>query len=169
MSGNFGERMSELSRIVGSGDLVGSVVVDQVYAQRQHEDLNLNHPQGGQAKYLSQPLMDSRDDYLKRVARTVLEDGGTGGMRSAMEDLAGEGGVAKRAPLLWGDLRRSGHPSVTSDGSTVYDRAPLARRLSEEELRAKARLIPLPGPLLGYIWHHVEHHTGAPPRHPGGA
>jgi hypothetical protein len=167
MSGNFGERMDELARLVGSGDLVGSVVVDQVYAQRQHEDLNQKHPKGGQAKYLSQPLLDNRNDYLNRVARTILEDGGTGGMRAAMEDLAGQGGVERRAPVLWGDLRRSGHPIVTSDGRTVYDRAPHARRLSEEELRAKARLIPLPGPLLGYIWHHVEHHVGAPPRHGG--
>lgn len=159
MTGDFGAKMDELSRLVGNGELVGSVVVDQVYAKFQHEDLSLNHPRGGQAKYLSQPLMDNRNDYLREISRTVLEDGGTGAMRTAMEDLAGTGGVATHAPVEWGDLRRSGHPSVTSEGRSVYDRAPLARRLTEEELGAKARLIPLPGPLLGYIWYHVERHT----------
>jgi hypothetical protein len=164
--GDFAERINEL-RSRTRGDLEGRVVVDQVYAKFQHEDLSLRHPRGGQARYLSQPLLDNRDDYLERIARTVLEDGGTDGMRSAMEDLAGSGGVMTHAPVLWGDLRRSGHPSVMSDGHTVYDRAPLARRLSEEELDAKARLIPLPGPLLGYIWYHVEHHHTGPPHHGG--
>lgn len=157
--------MRELAARIGSGDLTGRVVVDQVYAKMQHEDLTLRHPRGGEPRYLAQPLLDHRDDYLRGIARTVLEDGGTDGMRTAVEDLAGQGGVATHAPVLWGDLRRSGHPSVTSGGATVYDRAPLARRLSEEELAAKARLIPLPGPLLGYIWYHVEHHVGAPRRH----
>jgi hypothetical protein len=167
VSGDFAERMSELADIVGSGKLAGTVVVDQVYAKYQHESLNLQHPHGGEAKYLSQPLLDNRNDYLERVARTILEDGGREGMRSAMEDLAGSGGVGTRAPILWGDLRRSGHPIVTSEGHVIYDRAPHARRLTEEELHAKARLIPLPGPLLGYIWYHVEHHTGRPPHHGG--
>ena len=156
--GDFAARISELRARVGRGPLVGTVVVDQVYAKFQHEDLTLKHPRGGQARYLGQPLLDNRNDYLERIAKTMLEDGGVDGMRSAVEDLAGEGGVMTHAPVLWGDLRRSGHPMVTSDGHPVYDRAPLARRLSEEELAAKARLIPLPGPLLGYIYYHVEHH-----------
>lgn len=159
--------MDELAALVGGGALTGSVVVDQVYAKYQHEVLDLRHPRGGQAKYLSQPLLDNRSDYLNRIARTVLRDGGKEGMQSSMEDLAGDGGVGTRAPILWGDLRRSGHPIVESDGLKVYDRPPHARRLTEEELRAKARLIPLAGPLLGYIWYHVEHHTGPPPHHGG--
>lgn len=159
--------MDELAALVGKGELIGSVVVDQVYAQKQHEDHTLSHPRGGGPSYLSQPLLDNREKYLRQIAGSVLENGGTSGMQSAMEDLAGEGGVARRAPVHWGDLRRSGHPSVTSDGQTVYDRPPYARRLSEEELRAKARLVPLPGPLLGYIWHHVEHHVH-PPNWQGG-
>lgn len=162
MAGDFGAKMGELANRVGKGDLVGSVVVDQVYAQKQHEDHSLSHPRGGGPSYLSQPLLDNRNDYLTRIARSILDDGGVEGMRSAMEDLAGDGGVARRAPVHWGDLRHSGHPSVTEDGQTVYDRAPYARRLTEEELRAKARLVPLPGPLLGYIWHHVEHHVHSP-------
>jgi hypothetical protein len=164
--GDFAAKMDELSALVGDGKLIGTVVVDQVYAKYQHEGLDLRHPRGGLPKYLSQPLLDNRNDYLKRVADSILRDGGKDGMRSAMEDLAGDGGVGTRAPVLWGDLRRSGHPIVESDGTKVYDRPPHARRLTEEELRAKARLIPLPGPLLGYIWYHVEHHT-EPPHHGG--
>lgn len=150
--------MRELRARVDSDDLTGRVEVDQVYAKKQHEDLTLRHPRGGGPRYLGQPLLDNRDDYLERIARTVLDDGGVAGMRSAMDDLAGSGGVLTHAPVLWGDLRRSGHPSVLSGSRLVYDREPLARRLTEEELRAKARLIPLPGPLLGYIWHVVEGH-----------
>ena len=168
MAGDFGEKMDDLSRIVGNGPLLGSVVVDQIYAKYQHEGLDLKHPRGGQAKYLSQPLLDNRDDYLRRVADTILDDGGKKGMESAMEDLSGTGGVATHAPVLWGDLRRSGHPSVHSDGAMVFDRPPGARRLTEQELRDKARRIPLPGPLLGYIWWHVEHHAH-PPNYHGGA
>jgi hypothetical protein len=167
VSGDFAAKMDELAERVGSGKLIGDVVVDQIYAKYQHESLDLRHPRGGQAKYLSQPLLDNRDDYLRRIARTVLDDGGVEGMRSSMEDLAGEGGVSSRAPVLWGDLRRSGAPSVTSDGTEVYARPPHARRLSEQELRDKASRIPLPGPLLGYIWWHVEHHAHPPNYHGG--
>ena len=57
-----------------------------------------------------------------------------------MEDLAEDGGVASHAPVEFGDLRDSGHPSVTEDGRTVYDREPRQGRLSPEELKAKYRL-----------------------------
>ena len=53
-----------------------------------------------------------------------------------VENLAEEGGVATRAPVLYANLRASGAPSVTSDGVTVYSRPPRQHRLSEEELRA---------------------------------
>jgi hypothetical protein len=159
--------MDELQQLVGSGDLEGSVVVDQIYAKYQHEGLDLKHPRGGQAKYLSQPLLDNRNGYLERISVTVLEDGGKRGLSDSMEDLATTGGVESHAPVLWGDLRRSGHPSATEDGHPYFDRPPAARRLTEEELRAKARLIPLPGPLLGYIYWHVEHHAHPPNWHGG--
>lgn len=169
MPGTFGSRMDDLSAIIDhGGPLEGTVVVDQVYAKYQHEGLDLSHPRGGQAKYLSQPLLDNRYRYLTEVAKTVLEDGGQQGMQNAVEDLAGEGGVETHAPVLWGDLRRSGHPIVKSDDRVVFDRPPAARRLTDAELRAKARLIPLPGPLLGYIWWHVEGHVH-PPNYHGGA
>ncbi|HEV2172917.1 MAG TPA: hypothetical protein VGR71_05090 [Nitrospira sp.] len=87
--GDFGERMDVLSRQVGEGFCVGKVIVDQVYAKYQHEDLSLKHPRGGQAKYLITPLMLNRFAYLTAVARTCLDDGGIRGMAIAMEHLAG--------------------------------------------------------------------------------
>lgn len=66
-------------------------------------------------------------------------------MTDVAEDLARE--VSVKAPVEWGDLRGSGHPTVDDNGETVYDRAPAVHRLSEEELRAKHRRGDLPGPL----------------------
>lgn len=86
--------------------------------------------------YLREPLMNHKDAYLEAYARTVLEDGGERSVRDSMEDLAEEGGVATHAPILYANLRASGHPSVTSDGRTVYDRPPRQRRLTDDELRA---------------------------------
>lgn len=57
---------------------------------------------------------------------------------SAAEDLSDD--VFELAPLEFGDLKASGHPSVTDDGAVVYDRAPNVGRLSEEELRIKGHL-----------------------------
>jgi hypothetical protein len=159
---DFVSRMTELAERVGIGDLVGRVIVDQRYAQIQHEALDYRHPRGGHAKYLEGPLLRDRDIFFEEVARTVLDDGGKAGMITAVESLCGS--VAIEAPVLWGDLRRSGHPIVTSDGRPVYDRSPEARRLTDAELDAKARMEPMDGPLLGYIWYHVEHHTEPPPR-----
>jgi hypothetical protein len=80
--------------------------------------------------------MNNYRGYLEEYARTVLEDGGEPAFVAAMEDLAEEGGVATKAPVLYSNLRASGKPSVTSDGETVYDREPRQHRLSEEELKA---------------------------------
>lgn len=101
-----------------------------------YEGLDFNHPRGGQALYLSQPLLDHYGDYLRSYADRLLEDGGEQAMIANMEDLAEEGGVARFAPVLYTNLRASGHPMVTSDGTTIYDRPPRQHRLSEEELKA---------------------------------
>lgn len=61
-------------------------------------------------------------------------------MAGNMEDLSAQ--VQEKAPKFWGDLRNSGHPVVTSQGRTTYDRPPRARRLTEAELRQKARWVP---------------------------
>lgn len=136
MAGTFGDRIDELKAMVGTGDLVGRVVVDQRYAQVQHEHLDWNHPRGGQALYLQAPLLENYPHYLQAYADRLLEDGGEPAMVDAMEDLAEDGGVATRAPVLYANLRASGHPIVDSDGRNIYDRPPRQHRLSEEELKA---------------------------------
>jgi hypothetical protein len=41
------------------------------YAVVQHERLDYNHPNGGQAKYLEQPLLAMADDLTRELAETV--------------------------------------------------------------------------------------------------
>lgn len=93
--------MDLLSRQVGPGFCVGKVIVDQIYAKYQHEDLALKHPHGGQAKYLTTPLFMNRFAYLTEVAKTCLDDGGVRGMAVAMEHLAG--GIAHSTTPIRGE------------------------------------------------------------------
>jgi hypothetical protein len=44
--------------------------------------------------------------------------------------------VATHAPVLYSNLRASGHPIVTDDGTVIYGRPPRQHRLTEEELKA---------------------------------
>lgn len=133
---DFFERTDFLAEMVGHGDLAGMVEVDQRYAAIQHNSLDFNHPRGGEALYLTTPLLENSDRYFGDIARTLLDEGPEPGMIRSVENLAEEGGVATRAPILYDNLRASGHPSVTSDGVTVYDRPPRQHRLSEAELKA---------------------------------
>jgi hypothetical protein len=138
--GDFSERVDELLRRVHAPEtLVASVVVDQVYAHYQHEHMNFHHPRGGMAKYLEQPFYDHFKGYLEDYARTVLDDGGVPALKRAAEHLSDE--VEISAPREWGDLGRSGHPTVTVGQVVVEDRPPKVARLTEEELRAKSRAI----------------------------
>jgi len=131
--------MTWLADMVGDGELVGRVEVDQVYAHIQHESLDYRHPRGGQAMYLREPLFANFRSYLQSIANSLLIDGGRRAMIRAMEDLAEEGGVATFAPIEFGFLRASGYPTVTDNGAKIYDRAPRSPRLSEAELKALYR------------------------------
>lgn len=117
------------------------VEVDQVYAHYQHEHPEFHHPDGGSAFYLRDPLLSKSRRYLEHVAQHCITAKGLG-LRQAMidnaEDLSLE--VYHRAPWEFGDLRASGHPWVEEDGTRVYDRAPLCKRLSAEELKVKSHL-----------------------------
>ena len=160
MTGTFAERIDALKEMTGRS-MTASVVVDQVYAHYQHERLELKHPRGGKAKYLEQPLYDNYGGYLREYAANVLRDGGRSSMKNAAEHLSDQ--VEITAPREFGDLLRSGHPSVTQAGHVIYDRPPKQHRLSEPELRAKARLRHLPPELIGWIWWHVMHKQEPPP------
>lgn len=139
MAGDFGARMDDLIASVGEGKLTGRVVVDQVYAKYQHERMDLQHPRGGQAKYLTTPLMAKFRDYYKDLAGEVLHGSLKASMIKSMEDLAAKQ-VFDYAPREFEDLRESGHPIVNDDGFDVYDRAPLVHRLTAGELKVKDRL-----------------------------
>lgn len=139
MGGDFGSRIDDLLDAVGDGKLEGKVVVDQVYAKYQHERMDLVHPRGGQAKYLTAPLMAKMRSYVQELADNVLHGSLKGAMIKNVEDLATKQ-VFDYAPREFEDLRESGHPMVNDDGIPEYDRAPLVHRLTAGELRVKDRL-----------------------------
>ena len=134
---DFSERMDQLIEQVGFGtDLEGVLEVDQIYAHNQHETLWYRHPRGGQARYLSEPLIAQADHYMEELARAAVTAEGSdtrGAMESIVEDMSDQ--VGTHAPILHGYLRESGHPTVLEGGQVVYDRAPVEPRLSQEQLR----------------------------------
>jgi hypothetical protein len=141
VAGDFELGIQRLIDSVGDGELKGSVEVDQIYAHIQHEDTSFKHPHGGTDHYLQKPLFSQMDSYMEHLAEHVVtEDGGSGlqdAMADNMEELSKQ--VEIQAPIDISNLRRSGHPTVTDNGETVYDRAPQQSRLSEGELKELRR------------------------------
>lgn len=135
--GDFVQRIDELRRRIGKGKLVGAVVVDQVYAQNQHQSAWFKHPRGGKAFYLRDPLLANQDRYLQALASNVLNGDLTRTMAQNMEHLVS----AQRddTPVLTGALKTSGAPRVEDNGAVVYQRPPITPRLTEEQLRAGTR------------------------------
>lgn len=127
-SGSFFGKIDRLASAVGDSDLTGEVVVDQPYALVQHEDTDLSHPRGGEAKYLENPLKEKYDRYLDGLAADVLPGRLQQGMTEVVEDLAGE--VGRRAPVEEGVLRASASPRVFSggQGTLLFERAPASPR-----------------------------------------
>lgn len=130
----FDQRIRELADRVGSGRLVGTVERNQAYAQVQHEDLSLRHPNGGQAKYQETALLGQHQQYLQAIADAVLEGHMEQAMGRMMERFDGDS--ARLAPKDTTVLARSGHPVVRSGNRIVYDRPPEVPRLSPAELLA---------------------------------
>lgn len=130
--------LRELSEQVGHGKLEARIVVDQVYAHYQEVDESLDHPRGGQAHALGETIIGGQGKAMRTLAeRAITPDGSE--LVSAAIDVT-DGWVREyeqRAPKEFLDLSRSGHPIVTDDGETVYDKAPAVARLSEEELKRK--------------------------------
>lgn len=140
VTSTFFGRIADLREQVGSDRLEGHVVVDQIYAHYQHENVELQHPRGGQSHFLRDPLYADIDANMAELARAALTPTGSDlvrGMESVVEKLSGR--VEELAPREFGDLERSGHPFVVHDGVTVFDRAPKVHRLTDAELRAKGR------------------------------
>lgn len=140
----FVDRITELMESVGSGQIVGRVTFDQVYARYQHEDMTLNHPRGGGAKYLSRALQKNLGHFRRTVADAVLHGSLVDAVRDATERVADE--ASGNAPIEFGDLRQSHSVRVTDKGSVVYDRPAFVPRLSDDVLIAKMRARKLWGP-----------------------
>jgi len=132
MPSTFYARMDELERIVGDRELSGRVVVDQPYAQIQHQKSTYHHDDGV-SKYLITPLQVNRNRYLMMVAHGILDDGGRRAMFQAMTDLA-KNAMKRYVPTEHFWLQRSGSPSVWSDGRRVFYTPPEQRRRTQEEI-----------------------------------
>jgi len=133
------DRIRDLLNRTGGDTLKSTVTVDQVYAQYQHERLDLRHPRGGMAKYLEIPLFAKHPEWLQEFAGDLLDEG--------FRAVSGWGGVGRRlvtanrenAPLDFGDLRNSASLTVKEGASVVIDEPAPVGRLTEEQLRNKHR------------------------------
>jgi len=129
---DFFDKVDELKDHVGD-KLEGKVIVDQIYAHYQHEDLALEHPHGGEAKYLEKPLFEHFPSYMQNIAETTLgEEGPKEGMIKSMEHLSEQ--VFLHAPVLYGDLKGSANPTVKQGSETVYDRKAAVDRKTQAQL-----------------------------------
>lgn len=52
----------------------GSVSFNTKYAAQQHEQINYNHPNGGQAKYLESVLIENQDRILQLIANGKVDE-----------------------------------------------------------------------------------------------
>ena len=52
-------------------NLEGTVGFTEIYALRQHEEMDYNHPKGGQAKYLEQPYKENMQKYIDDIANAI--------------------------------------------------------------------------------------------------
>lgn len=135
--GSFVDGISALIKKTGER-YSAHVEVDQVYAHYQHEHPEFHHPDGGQAFYLRDPLLQKAQSYYGKIGAAAVHGGIEKAMIEIAEDLSLE--VYNRAPWEFADLRASGHPTVEKDGKVIYDRAPMCKRLDAEELRIKSHL-----------------------------
>lgn len=62
---------------VDDAELKAAVSFDTAYAVVQHEDLDLAHPHGGQAKYLEEPSHTEREELRRLLAEQIRQALGT--------------------------------------------------------------------------------------------
>lgn len=125
--GSFFEKIEALEEDVGSGDLIGKLVVNQHYAEYQHETQGLNHPRGGGPFFLLKPFMEAGPGYVENLSDSVLNGFLIEAMAENMEDLSPK--LDPAAPIDRDPnpirLRRSGNPIVIDNGKEVYNRPPI--------------------------------------------
>jgi len=120
--------------------VTASVIVDQIYAQYQHEGLEFRHPRGGRAKYLEGPLFERYPESVEEFALGLLRvEEETAGRRWAATGRELVRAVGTEAPLEFGDLRRSAALTVREGTKVIVDEPALQRRLTDAETHAKGR------------------------------
>lgn len=130
-SSEFDRRTNRLEREVGWGKIKASCLVNQPYAQNQHQTDHFKHPHGGRSHYLGGPLLEHSFELLEGLARSVIRPHGTD-LHGEMVDIAETMSryVFENAPRETGRLAMSGHPKVTDNGRVLYDRPPLSPRMT---------------------------------------
>lgn len=124
----FDQRMAYLEREVGWGSIQAKCVVNQPYAQNQHQTDHFRHT-NGRSHYLGGPLLEHSFELLEGLAREAITPLGTN-IHGEMVDIAEwmARAVLENAPKDTGRLSLSGHPSVRDGFRLIYDRPPLAAR-----------------------------------------
>ena len=69
--GMKGGGMKTLGTAPKVSKLRGKVGFSEEYALIQHERLDFSHPQGGEAKYLENPLKENRDKYINHIKNSI--------------------------------------------------------------------------------------------------
>jgi hypothetical protein len=126
-------RLDELAQQVGHGKLVGRHLVNQPYAAKQHQERTYRHPRGGGPHFVSDALVRNQSGWYRAMAEGLLSGRAYLAMADGMESLARA--TSTDAPVEFGRLRASGHPSVYDGGRVVYDRPPVAPRASARSRR----------------------------------
>ena len=130
-SSEFNMRTQYLETQVGKGRIKAGVIVDQPYAQNQHENLEFNHTVG-RAHYLGGPLMENTFNFVDGMARAVITETGSR-IKDEMQDIAEDLARAvltnaPRDPDIGDNLANSGSPWVVDDGIETYSRPAIAPR-----------------------------------------
>lgn len=129
--GSFDERIEFLSDQVGTGYITAGCIVDQPYAQNQHENLSFDHTVG-RARYLGDPLMENAFNFVDGVARAAITETGSrikDEMRDIADDMVHFVEVnAPRDPDVGDVLANSASPYVDDNGARIYYRPPKAGR-----------------------------------------
>jgi hypothetical protein len=131
----FIRRIDHLSREVGTGRIVAGCLVDQIYAQNQHQNLSFRHTRG-MAHYLGGPMMMNQAFLMRRIAGSVISPGGSH-LRRAMIDTANDFAdyvrrYAPQDPDIGDVLANSGSPWVRDGGIEIYRRPPIKPREHED-------------------------------------
>jgi hypothetical protein len=135
MADTFQRRTRDLIRKVGDGDITSNIRIDQVYAQVQHDAVEFKHPRGGQAFFLSMPLLKNHPKYLQVLAEGMFRHRTMDLMVDVV--LQYHNDVLPKIPLFEGTLRNSMELTVDDAGTQVFKDGPVAKRLTKKARKAK--------------------------------